>query len=384
MVDIQEPDVVIIGAGPAGSTTAAEINNSSDKRIILIDRRKEIGVPGRCAGGISVKQLNMSGIEVPDDIILNKIYGMKVISPNGTTLTVGDTLGSDKPHGYILDRVKFDQMLFDRIDTDKTEVILGQPADTDGQIVTCGTRKFRPKRIVLACAYDKNLIQRSGVKLKISPADIHKCTQVTIPTNKYDSRYIWSFAGNDFAPGGYAWIFPETDKVARVGLGIPSSNPLLPIMLLNRFLDKENMEHLPKTMRTGKLLPTLWYRKKIHHDKVVLVGDAGLQVNPLTGGGIGYALVCAQILGRTIARNEPYSTYEKDWRMMFTKRLRTDYMIKSLLFGMTDRELDTAAEGAVSVGMDSVNHLESAGREMLKRNKRLLWKLIGMKLRRKI
>ena len=383
MTEIEEPDVVIIGAGPAGSTTAAEINNRSDKRIILIDRRKEIGIPARCAGGISINQLAMSDTQLTDDLILNKIYGMKIVSPDRTILTVGDTLDKNEPHGYIIDRPKFDKMLFGRINTDKTEVILGQSAFTNGQEVKCGDRIFRPKRIVLACAYDKGMISRAGLDIHISPNDIHKCIQVTIPTNKYDSKFIWSFAGNSFAPGGYAWIFPETDKIARVGLGVPSSNPISPWKLLDRFLVKENLIHLPQTHRTGKLLPTLWYRKDIHKGKVALVGDAGFQVNPLTGGGIGYALVCARVLGRTIALGSDYNYYEKEWRKQFKKRLKTDYMIKSLLYGLSDEELDRAAAGAVAVNMQSVTDLPSAGRELLKRNKRLLWKLIGMKLRRK-
>jgi digeranylgeranylglycerophospholipid reductase len=384
MQKIEEPDVVVIGAGPAGSTTTAEINNRSNKRVILIDRRKEIGVPGRCAGGISIHQLAMSDTQLTDDLILNKIYGMKVVSPDKTEITVGDTLGTDEPHGYIIDRPKFDRMLFNRINPDLTETIVGQSADTDGQIVTCGTRKFRPKRIVLACAYDEKLIRRAGLDIRISKDDIHRCIQVTIPTNKYSSKYIWSFAGNSFAPGGYAWIFPESSSVARVGLGIPCSNTKSPWRYLDLFLIKEDFIDLPQTHRTGKLLPTLWYRKDIHKGKVALVGDAGFQVNPLTGGGIGYALIAAKCLGRTIALDEDYSTYEKAWRLHLNKRLHTDYIIKSLLYGLSDAELNKAAAGAVSVNMQTVKDLPSAGRELLKRNKRLLWKLALMKLRRKI
>ena len=373
---MEEPDVVIIGAGPAGTATAAEINDRSDKQVVLIDRRKEIGVPGRCAGGIGYEQMELVKLKVPRHVVTNDVYGMKLFSPNGTEVTFEDK----GPLGYIVDRPKFDQWMHSRCDPEKTETLLGTPARTNGDIVTCGTRKFRPKTIVLATALDIKHAQQAGVNVWVDPSDIHKCTQVTVETRKFDQKYLWLYFGKEPAPEGYAWVFPESDTRVRIGLSIPLLRPENIQSLLKEFLLHHDLSTAPKSFQTGKLIPTIYYKKSIVTGKVALVGDAGFQCDPATGGGVGHAILCGKLLGWCIVRGTPLSTYDAEWRGFIAKKMETDYIIKRLLASFTDSELDGFAVALKGLGLRSPADIPSAGMKILKGNRRLLWKAMKLKI----
>jgi len=379
MGEIEEPDVVIIGAGPAGTSTAAEITDCSDKTVVLIDRREVIGVPGRCAGGISYDQMDLVHLKAPQHTITNEVFGMKIFSPNMTELTFED----NGPLGFIVDRPKFDQWLHTRIDPEKCETLLGTPAKTNGDIVTCGTRKFRPKTIVLATALDVKMAQSAGINVWVPPTDVHKCVQVTIESRKFDTKYLWLYFGKEVAPDGYAWVFPERDNLIRVGLGISQSNEHSVSRLLDAFILKMELFGAPQTFRTGKFIPTLYYPKSITNGKVALVGDAGFQCGPSTGGGIGSSLVCGKILGSCIALGKSLETYDKEWRQSIQEKMETQYLIKRLLAGLDDSELDQFAEALKAYKLRSPADIPTVGKKILLGNRRLLWKAMKMKLLRR-
>ena len=95
-------DVVIIGGGPAGSKTAAALAKGHD--VTVLEEHAVIGEPVQCAGLITEKSIELSGIR-PD--ILNKFTGANVIFPNGKTVTVQ----SSDVKAVMIDRTDFDRRL---------------------------------------------------------------------------------------------------------------------------------------------------------------------------------------------------------------------------------------------------------------------------------
>ena len=94
-------DVIVVGGGPGGSWTAkyAAENGAS---VLLLEKDREIGVPVRCAEGVSeigIKRL----VEVKEEWIAQKISGARLIAPDGTAVNT-----SASGFGYILHRKLFD------------------------------------------------------------------------------------------------------------------------------------------------------------------------------------------------------------------------------------------------------------------------------------
>ena len=77
-----ETDVLVIGGGPAGSSAAKHAALGGAK-VILVDKRSEIGAPKRCAEGVSKKGLAKLGIEPSPRWITKEIDGVRLTSPDG-------------------------------------------------------------------------------------------------------------------------------------------------------------------------------------------------------------------------------------------------------------------------------------------------------------
>ena len=104
-------DLIVVGAGPGGST-AARYAAENGARVLLLEKRDKIGYPVRCGEGIAPKWLEFSNIPIDDYWISKKVKGAKIYSPNGSCLVVeDDNLGTEV--GLVIDRVKFDQTVAD-------------------------------------------------------------------------------------------------------------------------------------------------------------------------------------------------------------------------------------------------------------------------------
>ncbi|NLO90188.1 MAG: NAD(P)-binding protein [Clostridia bacterium] len=97
-------DVIVIGAGPAGSFTAQKIAASGFK-VALLEEDSTIGEPLQCSGLISPRALEIAGVD--DDIVINRLRGLRVFSPLGATLQVENS----RVYALAIDRVGLDRKL---------------------------------------------------------------------------------------------------------------------------------------------------------------------------------------------------------------------------------------------------------------------------------
>ena len=95
-------DILVIGAGPAGSSAAkhAALNGA---KVLMIDKKSEIGSPKRCAEGVSKEGLKALGIEPHCKWIAKELTGVKFISPNGTSVWLNEERVKLPEAGYILE-----------------------------------------------------------------------------------------------------------------------------------------------------------------------------------------------------------------------------------------------------------------------------------------
>ena len=80
-----EADVIVVGAGPAGSS-AAKHAALDGANVILIDKKSEIGSPKRCAEGVSIQGLEKLGIEPNPRWVTQEIKDVKLQAPDGTNV----------------------------------------------------------------------------------------------------------------------------------------------------------------------------------------------------------------------------------------------------------------------------------------------------------
>ena len=86
-----ETDVIVVGSGPAGSS-AAKHAALGGARVILMDKKSEIGAPKRCAEGVSIQGLEKLGIEPSPRWVTKKIEGVRIQTPDGTDVWLTEVI----------------------------------------------------------------------------------------------------------------------------------------------------------------------------------------------------------------------------------------------------------------------------------------------------
>ena len=123
-------DIVVIGSGPGGSTTARYAAKNG-LRVLLIDKRQELGAPIQCSGAISANALEYVEIIADKEFIQEEIYGFGIFDEQGNKVTIdyrelkpeeyGET---KKPLGFIVDRRRFDRYLMTMAERENVDVSL--------------------------------------------------------------------------------------------------------------------------------------------------------------------------------------------------------------------------------------------------------------------
>ena len=331
-------DVIIVGLGPAGGMTALSIAENSDLNVLAVDRKKEIGVPVSCAGGIIIKMLDKVGLNVPNSCIATKIYGTRIFSPGGNELKIE----TKDERSYILHRNRFDQWLAGkamaagvetRLNTKITGLTKEGVKTKDGEI--------KGEIIVGADGPISRIGKWAGIDIKMRKVC---CIQKTIENEQYDSRYNSAFYDNNLTPGAYAWIFPEGSDKIRVGLGAYCPTHQLSLSnrlekFFNSHVELCGAENVIETI--GGIVPIVKPFRKTAKDNILLVGDAAGHIDPSTGGGIANALRCGKIAGECIAYNK-IEEYEKLWKKELGKVLIRRYKLRQVLDKWTNKDIDRA------------------------------------------
>lgn len=371
-----ETDVLIIGAGPAGSSAAkhAALNGAE---VLMIDKKSEIGAPKRCAEGVSKEGLKTLGIEPNSRWVARELSGVRMISPNGTSVWLNDERVKLPESGYILERKVFDKhMAMDAARAGAKIMVktiaTGLRREDDSLVVSaeCMDQPYEIKaKIVVGADGPESRVGRwAGLKTTLKPKNMESCAQIEMAGVEMEDPNSIEFYFGSVAPGGYAWIFPKGDDIANVGLGI-----------LTTSTDKTAYQHLlefaennPATKNAQPVElniggdPVGGMLKKLVTDNLMIVGDAASQVSPLTGGGIISAMKAGVFAGEVAAAavlegdctekrlKEYQDRCEEELDKVFKKELK----VKDYLFSLSDEELDSIAEAFKNTEFEKINSRE--------------------------
>lgn len=346
-------DVLVVGAGPAGSCTARELAEEGID-VLAIDRRSEIGFPVECGEFLPTTD-ELRGIlpeseeygdlfEIEKGVIERETSVIELYGPKG----IGYQMDFS---GITLNRREFDKSLWTRAEKAGAKLMKGTEfrglAGSRKAITSAGDIEFR----VLVGADGPLSRVRKSVGLPEPKTVSQAVTAQAI--GDFDDNVKMYFGG--IAPGGYAWIIPKRAK-ANVGLGIQkefSTEPLSTMM--RRFVDGFEL-------RIGDIaygqVPISGPVAKTSTNDALIVGDAAGHVMATNGGGIPIAMICGRIAGRSIVdslkKGSPLADYDRDWREQILKPLRNAARTKAMadFFFKTDRRLGFAMKVLGSRGLE--------------------------------
>ncbi len=362
-------DIVIIGCGPAGAITAREAAQNGLK-VLLVDKRQELGAPIQCSGALSANALEDCGVDASTEFVQEAVYGFSVYNEIGAETNLdyrelkpekyGTGLGQ-KPLGYVVDRRRFDRYLVtlaERAGAEvwlKTEGLGYKPLD-DG---TCEVylRKFnkeisiRTRVLVGADGLQSQVGKWAGLQTHIKMTELASCLQFVV--DKVDTNGLLEIiTGHEWAPGGYAWVFPKGHGYAEIGLGVirtmtkENAQWHLDHFIKNSFL-KERLQHARILEIQGGGVPLAAPLRTQYATNLILVGDAARHVNPITGGGLHTALTGGMIAGNFLAglihADQPATAenlkgYQENWLDKLGNKMWQLYHTKKEIFETKDIE----------------------------------------------
>ncbi|MCK5698818.1 MAG: NAD(P)/FAD-dependent oxidoreductase [Candidatus Aenigmarchaeota archaeon] len=374
----QKYDIIIIGAGPSGTVTG-KLCASKGLKVLILEKRPEIGAPKRCAEGLGKPDLERIGYTGKERFVTQKIDGGILITPNGGTIDL-----PPGPGGYILERKVFDKFL--AYDAAKAGAKIYTKAHVFDLIRVGG--KIAGVRLMYngeqKDVYCKIVVAADGVESKIAriaglpsgntPNTIESGYQYEMANiDIADPHKLYTYLGNEIAPRGYIWIFPKGSHIANVGIGIGNCNEKTAKYYLDKWIaGNPGMSKGSIIEENSGGIPIGGFLESMTTDNFLAIGDAAHQVNPLHGGGLAEVSFSAQIAVDVIndaiksgdTSNSALDKYNKLWWEKRGKNLKKIEKIVHMLEKVTDSELNMA-QSSLS-GQDIIDLTEGKTHKLIR------------------
>jgi geranylgeranyl reductase family protein len=312
-------DAIVIGSGPSGSTAAMYLGQAG-KKVLVVDKTDfpRDKICGDAQGRKAANIMRELGIEEGFRALPgHPVYGITMSSPDGTLVNV-EMESRDKPcPGFTHRRKIFDEYLHNcmlkwaefKVFT-VTDLILenGYVIGISGLDDSGSRKEFRAKIVLAADGANSLVAQKFGLN-KNPPEHFIVGTRqyyrnVSGTTDRIEIHLI-----KHLLPG-YLWIFPLDNNMANVGLGMIvkdmndkkinlkeamlkeiKENPLFK----ERFAEAEALEDVK-----GWNLPLSSHHRKCYGNGFLLLGDAASLIDPLSGEGVGTAMISGKHAAKTV------------------------------------------------------------------------------------
>ncbi len=337
----ESADVIVVGAGPGGSTTAAYLA-SSGLDVLVLEKtffpREKV-----CGDGLTpraVRELVSLGVPTPEDDGWIRNKGLRIVGGGHRLLLDWPDTTGFPPYGLVRPRQDFDDVLARHAVKQGARLLEGslvtgpvrgghdavvgvtvKPVGPDGRPAGA-PRTYRAPVVVAADGNSSRLSLTVGrQKRDDRPLGVAVRTYYTSPRTDDDYLESWlelwstDESGRRVLLPGYGWIFGVGDGTSNVGLGILNTSAAFGRTdykdVLRRWVDglPEYWTFSEQTRTApvrGAALPMGFNRQPHYADGLLLVGDAGGMVNPFNGEGIAYAMEsgrhAADVIARALAR----------------------------------------------------------------------------------
>lgn len=378
-------DVVVVGAGPAGSM-AAKTCAERGLNVLLIEKRQEIGTPVRCAEGISKKGLERF-VEPEKKWISAEVMGAKIYSPDGTEVTMAEEMAGNEV-GYVLERKIFDRHLARLAAKAGAEVLVKTTFlgfERVGNRLRLKLKRMgedwevETKILIGADGVESRVGRMAGIIKTLKKSEIESCAQYLMSNLEIDENYTYFYLGNELAPGGYAWIFPKGNGCANVGIGVlPSVAKANAKFYLDKFIEKFEINGKIVEIVSGAV-PVYGEVATAVTDNIMLAGDAAYHSDPITGGGIANALSAGYHAGivasEAVQRNDFSANYlrryDELWKADFGWKLRRNKKLQEFFLKLDDETLNSLARSIAGKNIKEMS-IEAIVAELIRKNPSLI------------
>jgi menaquinone-9 beta-reductase len=358
----QNTNILIIGGGPAGSTAAIYLSQLGFD-ITLIEK-KSFPRETLCGEFLSkevtdiLKELNLFN----DFLLLkpNQLKSFRAVDDSGIELK--SKLSFD---AYAMKRSVFDSFLIEKAKERKVNII--QPAEVNSTIKSTsnfiseiedgsGNKLIIKSKLVIAAYGKQNILDKklerefvnkksnlNGVKFHL-PINLLKdpfVNEIRIYTD--DELYCGM---NQVSDKEITVCFLENRKQSK----IPSRERLIDVIKSNKQFQKIFREEAIDFIKSTNIYGTgniYFGSREVVEDGIIMVGDASRVISPLAGDGIGMAMESARMVFEIIHkfgvddtnREKIYSSYKKQYKSVFNKRLLTAKIIQGMILNRKSRRL---------------------------------------------
>ncbi len=310
-------DVLVVGAGPAGSSAARAVARAG-LHALIVEQRATVGLPVQCAEYVPARIVDHAPLT--ERSIARRIRTLSTHLPDGEIVTTPAA-------GYVLHRALFDQAL-------------AIAALKEGAGLWTGTRAVeRTERGVLVrrgrqtvevtCAA---IIGADGPRSTVGRWIGHQNETLLDALQVEALVHIPGEASTHiyFDPvyrGGYGWLFPK-GETANVGVGVNRALGGDPRAALDHLLEQLEIRTDAIVSRSAGLVPAGGTLDALRVGPVLLAGDAAGHTHPITGAGILTAVVSGELAGQAAARaiesGDPaaLNDYTKEWASFMQPPLR--------------------------------------------------------------
>ncbi len=338
-----DADVIVVGAGPSGSTAAYYLAQAG-LNVLLIEKSR-FPRDKVCGDGLTpraVKSLVAMGVDVSEEAGWLRNKGLRVIAGGMRLELDWPELSSWPGYGLVRPRSSLDEQLARRAQAAGAKLlegttVTGPVLDDNGRIVGVETtaeteeksktrsrsdnserlsgssRVYRSRVVVAADGNSSRLSVAMGLRKRDDrPMGVAVRTYYTSPRHEDDYLESWLdlWDGDRLLPG-YGWIFGMGDGTSNVGLGMLNTSDAFGKTdyreLLKRWLRSmpEEWGYVEENRTEpvrGAALPMGFNRTPQYYKGLLLAGDAAGMVNPFNGEGIAYAMESGELLARVVAQ----------------------------------------------------------------------------------
>jgi digeranylgeranylglycerophospholipid reductase len=336
-------DVVVVGAGPAGSCCARELALRGFNTLLL-EEHETVASKVLCTGIIGINAFEE--FPLPWETVVGTLGQMKAISRYGTELTYTPP----QPLAYIVDKGAFNSALAAQANVAGALLHTSTRAhdliiDRNGVHLHALVGGEQPlsvhaRLVVLACGVQYHLTKNLGLGI---PREFLQGAQTEVP--QHLTQWTEVHLNKTFSREAFAWLVPLQRGNTRVGL-MCAHNARGALM---RFLDCvapqwREWEDIHLDSKPIAQMPL----RKSYAERVLVIGEAAGQVKATTGGGIYYGLLAARLaaetIGQAFARGCFAATtlqgYERAWRSLLADELALGLSFRKLYGWIGDRQMD--------------------------------------------
>lgn len=347
----EEYEVLVVGAGPAGSHAARRLAESGHD-VALVEESEGPRCDIVCTGIVGTEACER--LDLPLAPVRAEIGRARFFSPAGHEVTYEP----DRPFARVVDRTLFDAALAERAEREgavllRGHAVRGVEKKEAGLTLRArtgeGERKLRGRALVVATGHQRWLHGPAGLG---TPENYVHGVHLDVPFRDLDAAEL--YFGNRIAPGFFAWAVPFGNGEARLGVLAPQKGRKLFGRFVHTAPIRERLAEVPaggpeafvrrlnsRGIVQGPVRPSF-------SDRVIAVGEAAGQVKTTTAGGIYYGMIGAELGAEVLSDGlregrlgaERLARYEEAWVDRLGTEIEAGLELQRVGAELDDEEID--------------------------------------------